>query len=566
MSRFPFNLKALPEEATHASVVLTFFLMFLSLLNLVKIPIFHLQSGMVLRTTFSATVPLFIVSCNVGLNIIILFYFRKYFHLFLGIIICVLTSFFLGNISIVILSSVLFIYYMYSYNFDHKKLIFYGLLLLILIEFFSLINWVIFVPLGLTSIFHELAIMEGQIYHLFSLLSPILVILFLFGWIPRRIIGLSIKDTLSYEGIHQKGINHLPLMVPRFFLVLALLLSMFVPIYPYFSAINPAKEVVSHDLMVRAGVVDAVGSDWTSIFQEMGGSRPAYLMVVFVLQAIFRLESVSFVMYSPILFFALLVFSMYYFVRQSSGESDLAALSTFLLSAGANFILGIHLYPLSNLLGLSLVFFSLGSFFSSLKREDLWAGYFSIALFFIVLFVHPWTFFQYCLAVVLFLFFKLKENRFSNYYHSLGLFFVFGLALSLSVFFVLSNDSIQPYLNVSNLSLFFDTFKAVKIIYAGALSNVVPWLLSVYYMSVQSDERNFSKFLRILVFLTSIAFLFANPFDKSRVLSNLPVGYFAALGFLKFNLEVDYKNGLMFILFLIFQSIVFVFRTLYFLV
>ena len=566
MGCFHFNLEALPEEAVHASVVLTFFLMVLSVLHWIKVPILHLQSGFFQRTIFSVTVPLFIMIFNVGLNILILLYFRKYFYLFSSIIICIFTSLFLGYIPVIIISSFLFIYCMHLDGLDLKLLIFYGLFLLFIIELFSLINWIIFVPLGLSSIFLNIAIMEEQIYYLFSLFSPLLVLLFLFGWIPKRIINWYKKDNLFNKRIHQKSINHLPLIGSRFFFVSALLLSIFIPIYPYFSTINPAKEVLSPDLMLRARVVDTIRSDWTSIFREMSGSRPAYLMVVFILQSIFHIKSVSFIMYSPILLFMLLVFSMYYFVRQSYGKNDLAVLSSFLLSSGANFLLGIYLYPLSNLLGLCLVFFSLGLLFSSLKREAVWTGYFSIALFFMVLFVHPWTFFQYCIVVIPFLFIKLKENSYSDYYRFLVKFLVSGLVLILPVFFLLSTNSIRPYLNLVTLSLFIDTFRAVNFVYAGALSNIVPWLLSAYYLSGQSDERDVSKFLRLLVFLTSILFLFLNPFDKSRALINLPLGYFAALGLSKLNLKLDSKNGLIFALFLLFQSIVFVFRTLYFFV
>jgi len=566
MGCFHFNLEALPEEAVHASVVLTFFLMVLSVLHWIKVPILHLQSGFFQRTIFSVTVPLFIMIFNVGLNILILLYFRKYFYLFSSIIICIFTSLFLGYIPVIIISSFLFIYCMHLDGLDLKLLIFYGLFLLFIIELFSLINWIIFVPLGLSSIFLNIAIMEEQIYYLFSLFSPLLVLLFLFGWIPKRIINWYKKDNLFNKRIHQTSINHLPLIGSRFFFVSALLLSIFIPIYPYFSTINPAKEVLSPDLMLRARVVDTIRSDWTSIFREMSGSRPAYLMVVFILQSIFHIKSVSFIMYSPILLFMLLVFSMYYFVRQSYGKNDLAVLSSFLLSSGANFLLGIYLYPLSNLLGLCLVFFSLGLLFSSLKREAVWTGYFSIALFFMVLFVHPWTFFQYCIVVIPFLFIKLKENSYSDYYRFLVKFLVSGLVLILPVFFLLSTNSIRPYLNLVTLSLFIDTFKAVNFVYAGALSNIVPWLLSAYYLSGQSDERDVSKFLRLLVFLTSILFLFLNPFDKSRALINLPLGYFAALGLSKLNLKLDSKNGLIFALFLLFQSIVFVFRTLYFFV
>ncbi|MDP6048861.1 MAG: hypothetical protein QGG23_05400 [Candidatus Bathyarchaeota archaeon] len=566
MGCFHFNLEALPEEAVHASVVLTFFLMVLSVLHWIKVPILHLQSGFFQRTIFSVTVPLFIMIFNVGLNILILLYFRKYFYLFSSIIICIFTSLFLGYIPVIIISSFLFIYCMHLDGLDLKLLIFYGLFLLFIIELFSLINWIIFVPLGLSSIFLNIAIMEEQIYYLFSLFSPLLVLLFLFGWIPKRIINWYKKDNLFNKRIHQTSINHLPLIGSRFFFVSALLLSIFIPIYPYFSTINPAKEVLSPDLMLRARVVDTIRSDWTSIFREMSGSRPAYLMVVFILQSIFHIKSVSFIMYSPILLFMLLVFSMYYFVRQSYGKNDLAVLSSFLLSSGANFLLGIYLYPLSNLLGLCLVFFSLGLLFSSLKREAVWTGYFSIALFFMVLFVHPWTFFQYCIVIIPFLVIKLKENSYSDYYRFLVKFLVSGLVLILPVFFLLSTNSIRPYLNLVTLSLFIDTFKAVNFVYAGALSNIVPWLLSAYYLSGQSDERDVSKFLRLLVFLTSILFLFLNPFDKSRALINLPLGYFAALGLSKLNLKLDSKNGLIFALFLLFQSIVFVFRTLYFFV
>jgi len=566
MSRFHISPETISEEAAHASVVLNLFIMIISALQWVKVPIFHLESGFVLRTIFTFTVPLFIVIGNIGLNILLLLYFRKYSSMFSGLFVCVLTYFLLGNTSVVLVSSFLFIYFMCHLNLCRKKLLFYGILLFFFIEFFSLINWVVFVPLGLSSLFNQVAVVEEQIYYLLSLFSPILVILFLFGWVLKRVIGWSVKDSVFPERTHRKDLKYFLPMGPRFVLVLALFLSLVIPIYPYLSAINPAREAVSPDLMLRAGVVDAVRSDWTSIFREMGGSRPVFLMVVFILQSIFRLESVSFVMYSPILFFGLLILSMYYFISRSLGESDVAALSAFLLSTGASFLLGVYLYSLSNLLGLSLVYFSLGILFSSLKREGVWAGYFSLALFFSVLFVHPWTFFQYCLVVFPFLFLKLKENRFSGYYRSLGLFFVVGLVLALSVFFFLSGESVQPSLNVLDLSLFFDSFKAVNVVYAGVLSNVVPWLLSIYYLSGQSCDGDFSKFMRLLVFSTSLVFFFLNPFDKARVLGNLPVGCFAALGLLRFVSEADSRNGLMLILLIMVQSLVFVFRSLYFFV
>ena len=116
------------------------------------------------------------------------------------------------------------------------------------------------------------------------------------------------------------------------------------------------------------------------------------------------------------------------------------------------------------------------------------------------------------------------------------------------------------------ISLFSDSFKAVNFVYAGVLSNVVPWVLSIYYLRVRSDEGDFSIFMRLLVFSTSLMFFFLNPFDKARVLSNLPLGCFAALGLLEFVSEVDSKNGLVAILFIMVQSLVYVFRTLYFFV
>ena len=75
MSRFHINSETISEEAAQASVVLNLFIMIISALRWVKVPIFHLESGFVLRTVFSVTVPLFIVIGNIGLNILLLLYF-----------------------------------------------------------------------------------------------------------------------------------------------------------------------------------------------------------------------------------------------------------------------------------------------------------------------------------------------------------------------------------------------------------------------------------------------------------------------------------------------------------
>jgi len=221
---------------------------------------------------------------------------------------------------------------------------------------------------------------------------------------------------------------------------------------------------------------------------------------------------------------------------------------------------------LSNLLALSVVYFSLGSFFPSLQREEIRVGYLSLVLFFLTLFIHPWTFIQYSLVFLLFLFLKWNENRSNIFYRSLGLFYIVGLVIALTAFFILSTGSIQPYLNEFNLSIFIDSFKAVNLVLAGALSNLVPWVLSTYYLSTQGDEGDFIKFMRILVFSTSVMFLFLNPFDKARVLNNLPVGCFAALGVSKVVSETEGRTGLIFILYVMAHSLVYLFRTLYFII
>lgn len=566
MSHFHIRSEGFSEEAAHASVILNIFIFLISALNFIKAPVFHLESGFVLRTVFSTVVPLVMVVGNFVFNILLLFNFRKYFYLLSVFFICVIVYFFLGYDYAVIVSSFLFIYFMLSKKMFFKKLLFYGVLLCFLIEFFSLINWVVFVPLGVSSILNQVAVLEEQLYYLLSLFTPIIVIFFLFSWVLKKVVGWGIADSFLRASAERRVPESGAIVNPRLVLVLALFLSLVVPIYPYLSGVNPARENVSPDLMLRAGVLDAVQSDWTRIFREMGGSRPVYLLSVYILQSIVRLDSVSFVVYSPILFFALLNFSLFFFVSRSLGENDVAAMSAFLLSAGANVLLGVYLYNLSNLFGLSLVYFSLGLLFSILKREELWVGYVSLTLFFLVMFVHPWTFIQYCLVLIPFLYFKWKDNRLNRFYRSLGIFFVVGFVVSLSMFLFLTYESVQPYLNMLNYSLFFDSFKAINIVYAGVLSNPVPWVLSLYYMTVKGDGGDFSKFLRLLVFSTSLVFFFLNPFDKARILSNLPIGCFAALALKRLISEGDSRIGLTFILLIMVQSLVYVFRTLYFFV
>jgi len=359
MGHFHIHSEVIAEEAVHVSVVLNIFIMFISALQLVKVPIFHLESGFILRTVFSVTVPFCIVLGNMGLNILLLVHFRKYLYLCSGIIIGVLIYFILGNIPAELFFSLIYIYSIRQLNIRFQKLMFYGILLLFLIELFSLINWVIFIPLGVISIFNQVAVVEEQFYYLFSLFSPFFVILFLFGWVQNYGIGPFFCDSGVHKKLKRKRLMDFPKIIkPRHIFLIAIILSIVVPMYPYLSTINPTQKAVSPDMVFRAGVVDAVRTDWTNIFREMGGSRPLYLLVVFILQLLLRLESVSFVMYSTILFIALLIMSMYYFVSRSLNNNDFAILSAFLLSTGVNVVIGIFLYNISR--GFRLTLFSPG--------------------------------------------------------------------------------------------------------------------------------------------------------------------------------------------------------------
>jgi hypothetical protein len=256
-----------------------------------------------------------------------------------------------------------------------------------------------------------------------------------------------------------------------------------------------------------------------------------------VVQRISGLSVSDVVKYFPALLNPLYVYSVYYMVQRGSNDNKLASLSAMITAIGPSTAVLSFASNLANILGLSLAFVSLGCLFSYSKSEDRTILWMAIISFSLIGLTHPWTLYQYLVALGLVVIFYYYSFKFSGSGRGRGLESFLVVVILLESFRILLTSTYlgaptSPQLpSLSHLMTFpKDSFNAVVWVYGGLISNPILLGLSVIGCLSLKTDGFFPRYLRSLVAVTSIAYLFMDVYAMNRLVLNLPLGILAAMG------------------------------------
>ena len=449
--------------------------------------------------------------------------------------------------------------------------VFWVLVLLTGFEGLALLHWIL-LPFGVASPLAWFASLELSLFYVAAYLAPLLVLPLMFMWALRPLVewGWGKKwDSEKRTTLERKGPSRRWLLLLAFSLVLAVVAAL----YSYGKVVNPEGRGVGVDIPHYVKNALIVESDPSLAFRVWGGSRPLIFLVIYGFQRVLGSDVSTAVKFLPVLLNPLIVISTFFLALEVFRNEWMASWASFFTVCGFHVTVGMYSYFLTNMLGLVLVFFSLGFLFRSMRcgcRLSLGFACLSGGL---LLFTHPWTFDQYIAAAVLTAGLMLygayvgggdyvEVKTMLVYVASLGLVellkaFVFRGVGGLSA----SGEVVR---RLSQLSEFWvDSIFSFRLLYGGTLSVVVLLGLAVVGVYLWRSGGVPGLYFNVFFAVTSALFLIGDETIKGRLLFNVPVGLFAALGFtliLRWRCGEDVKKA--FTLFVVSNSSAYLLRSL----
>jgi len=442
--------------------------------------------------------------------------------------------------------------------------------LLGLVEGLALLHWVVFVPLGWASPVERVAGLEMGLFYISGYVAPLLVLLFLCMWFLKPLFRwIRGVDPFSVSVTENTGVR-VSIRSVRF-LVFLVILSVFVAYYPYLPSINPEGKAVGVDYLHYVNAATLVEEDPSQALSVMGGSRPIIFVLIWGFQMLLGSDASVAVKFLPILLNPMLLLSVFFVALEVFLDDEIALWAAFFTSFGIQITVGMYSYFLTNLFGLSLILFSLGLLFRALRCGSRLSLFFSCLVGGLLVFTHPWSFDQYFAAAVLaagLVLYDVGLERFSSEFRMVVAYLV-SLCFSevLKIVVVPKGSGISAVSTaigmISGLSSFWsDSIFSFRLLYGGTMSSVVLLGLSVLGVYLLEGRSISNRFLLVMPVVSSFLFFVGDETIKTRLLFNLPLGMYAALGFhflVREGRVDDFRRTL--IIFVVLSMGVYVFRS-----
>lgn len=413
--------------------------------------------------------------------------------------------------------------------------LFWLLLSLSLLEGSSLIHWSLYVPLGLSSPFKAISMLELSLFYVASDLIPLVILPLIYNWALLPLLQWGFDITLPRVKIDDDGRDSW-----RGFLLLSisLIIGVVSALYPYLRAVNPRRSIIGVDIPHYVRAAEMMEGNLTAAFKMWDGSRPLILLTIYGFQRAVGIDASTAVKMLPLLLNPLMVLAVFFLLHEVYGGFYRAGWGALLTACSYQIAVGMYSYFLTNMLGLILVYASLAFLFRALRgsRISLAAASLLGAL---LVFTHPWTFDQYWAAaalislISLYRFWKGGTDKETAVISSL---YVLLLAASEGVKTLLfhgyggvSATAATVKHAVGLREFWFSSIFSFRLLYGGFLSTLIPLLLSLLALYAVKDgvwRLYWSSFL----LSSSLIFLIGDSTIKSRLLYNLPIGVFAAMG------------------------------------
>ena len=467
------------------------------------------------------------------------------------------------------------------------------------LEAVSLLHWIVYIPSGLASPLESAARLELDMFHMTAYLAPLLVLPLMFMWILKPLFRWGWREKIDEGGIELRlgvrfSLGSVPLLSrareseggvierrdggrtsTRILLILFFTVSLGViaALYPYGSAVNPRNLNVGVDIPHYVRAADIVELDVSQAFKIWGGSRPLIFLAIYGFQRLLGSDVSTAVRFLPVLLNPLLAVSAFFLALEVFGDGWTSVWASFFTVCGFTITVGMYSYFLTNMLGLCLIFLSLGFLFRAMRRSCLMSLATASLLGGLRVFTHPWTFAQYYASAVLTagaVWYEARKRGGSYGKVRAMLFYLvsLGLAEFLKVLVfrgvggvTVSSTAVR---SISGLPGFwYSSIFSFRLLYGGFMSNLVLLGLAIVGVYLMGRRDVPEVYLRVFMLATSLLFLVGDETIKSRLLYNVPVGMFAAYGFISFLRRRDahdFKHA--FIGFVVLSVVVYLFRSL----
>lgn len=573
-----------------AALALQFFLSVLQLLDAFHVWYFPLKNRLVHHLRFYLGFSLVPVLLLAGFVLLAYFLFRRDFlGVFLFSVVTLFVHLFFGfEAAVGVFSFLQVVWALYRFI-DLGDFVLCLLVLLTGFEAIVLIHWILY-PLGLVSPFGWFAELEMDLFYIAGNLAP-LIIVFIFmialvdflrflpgfdGFFSRFQIRELFREIVSHifderlfsirevvEGSESDSFK------TYLFLFFVIVMGIFAAVYPYSKAINPDSLDVGVDIFHYVYDAEIVEKDVFSAFEAWNRTRPMIFFMIYGFQKLFNLDVVTAVRFLPILLNPLLALTTFFFASEVFNNKRLGIWAAFFTVCGFQVTVGMFSYFLANMLGLCFFYTSLGFLFRAIRKENkvflIFASFFGSLL----VFTHTWTLFQYLFAFFITLF--ITYYKFGNkiIFRIMLIYFIsLSLAEVLKIFVFQGHGVVSAsstaLSGISGLSNFWhNNISVFRILYGGIMSNILLFVLTIGGILFLDKNSVSELYLKTLITISFIVFLFSDVTNMSRLLYNIPFGLFSSLGYVLFSSYIQKKEMKnIFSLLIIFTMVVYVFRSM----
>lgn len=363
---------------------------------------------------------------------------------------------------------------------------------------------------------------------------------------------------------------------PGALLIFSISLGIISALYPYSPAINPEGKGVGVDIHSYVDYVhsaEIVEKDISQAFRVSDGSRPVIFMLIYGFQGVTGSDAFTAVKFLPIILNPLMIAASFFLALQAFGDEWVAAWTAFFTACGYQVTVGMYSYFLTNMLALSLAFLSLGFLFRSLRRDCNTSLSLASILGVLLVFTHPWMSNQYGATTILTIIIsynrtRKKKGSYENTKRTLLYIASLGLSDLAKTLLLHGSGAISAsstvISNISSLPEFWlDSIFSFRLRFGGTLSVFILVGLAVLGVYLSGFGEFSEIYFTIFLVLTSLLFPIGDKVIKSRLLYNVPIGLFAAIGMSslsRWKFNDNFKK--FFILFVVLNLTVYLFRSL----
>ncbi|MFH2109958.1 MAG: hypothetical protein ABIJ47_01725 [Candidatus Bathyarchaeota archaeon] len=395
----------------------------------------------------------------------------------------------------------------------------------------GVVHWGVLRPLGVPSPLTGITALMYNVHHVLRRLFPVLVLPFLFFWLIKPLLGVKLR--LPELTVGESEFDRFS----RLLLGFSVFLSVYAAVYPYFPSVNLSGVDFGVDLPHYFQWFYSVEDMWGGLTSGVGAQRLFFFLFFYGFRWVTGLDTHTALQFLPVLLNPMFVLASYYFSWEIFRNSRLAAWCAFLSSTGMTVTVGLYAFFLSNLLALSIVLFSLGLLFRAIREENLRILGLASLVGSLLVYTHPWTMDQYLVGLVPIIGLVLYRRgpKYENRAFYLGGYLgVVGLAEVVKIVALGGGGGVAVTSTaVSGLVDFGDIWSSLffcfPYIYGGFISNLVLLGLATIGLYILKVDDVPGRWLWFLVILSSLVYFVSFETNKSRILYNIPFGFFGAL-------------------------------------